>query len=66
MTTTDEKVLDIVATQFSISKRKVKPSTVLADELNMDSLDHVELVMYIEEELGIEILATEDLESMLK
>jgi acyl carrier protein len=48
------RVIDIVAEQLGKEAAKVKMESELV-ELGMDSLDHVELVMMVEEEYQVEI-----------
>lgn len=61
----EEKMLDIIANQLSVSKDKVVPSAAFVEDLGADSLDLVELVMALEEEFGVEI-ADEEAEKLLK
>ena len=58
-----EKVVDIISSQLSVSKDKVVPQASFTDDLGADSLDLVELVMAMEEEFGMEI-ADEDAEGL--
>jgi acyl carrier protein len=58
-----DKMIDIIASQLSVSKEKVVPQASFVDDLGADSLDLVELVMAMEEEFGVEI-ADEDAEKM--
>ncbi|NDY42187.1 acyl carrier protein [Dissulfurirhabdus thermomarina] len=60
---TQEKMIEIIASQLSVDKEKVVPSASFVDDLGADSLDLVELVMAMEEEFGVEI-ADEDAEKM--
>jgi acyl carrier protein len=50
-----ERIRDIVVEQLSVSPDQVKPDARLAEDLGADSLDIVEMIMKIEEELEIEI-----------
>ena len=49
------KVKSIVTEQLSVEPDSVTPKSNLADDLNADSLDTVELVMDLEEEFDVEI-----------
>ena len=49
-----EKVREIIAEYKGIDASRIEPSTSF-DELELDSLDVVELVMEVEEKLGITI-----------
>ena len=51
----EEKVIDIIVEQLSVDKDKVVPGASFVDDLGADSLDHVELIMAMEEAFGIEI-----------
>lgn len=53
MSTTAERVIKEVERQTGA--RAIVAKTRLEEDLGMDSLDHVELVMFIEEEFEIEI-----------
>lgn len=50
-----EKIIDRVAQQLDCNPEELTVDTHLADDLNADSLDMVELVMALEEEFGIEV-----------
>lgn len=50
----EQRIIEIFASQLGADKKDVSVSTTL-DDLGADSLDLVELVMFIEEELTIEI-----------
>lgn len=59
------KVRDAIATQLEIKDdNKITPATKLTEDLNIDSLDTIELVMALEQELNIEI-PDEDAEKLL-
>ena len=51
----DEKVKEIIAEQLGVKKEEIKPESSFIDDLGADSMDTVEVVMALEEELGIEI-----------
>lgn len=50
-----EKVVNLIADATKIDKSKIKPETSFVDDLNLDSLDIVELMMKMEDEFGVEI-----------
>lgn len=52
MKSAEDKILDIVALQLGVKKNKLDRGKSFID-LGADSLDHVELVMAIEEEFEI-------------
>ena len=49
------RLVEIVAEQLQIDAEPVLPDASFMDDLGADSLDTVELIMALEEELGIEI-----------
>ncbi len=51
----EKKVRELVATQLGISSDQVTLDANLVSDLGADSLDVVELVMAMEDELGVEI-----------
>lgn len=60
MTTTAERVIKIIrehyeATAGDAPEKPVTAETVLTDDLKFDSLDHVEVLMALEEEFDLEI-----------
>ena len=50
-----EKVIEIVCKQLSVSREKVTPETSFVNDLGADSLDTVELVMEIEDAFDLNI-----------
>ncbi|NUU98678.1 MULTISPECIES: acyl carrier protein [unclassified Marinitoga] len=50
-----EKVVDIMAESLSIEKEKITEDANLTDDLDLDSLELVDLTMDFENELGISI-----------
>ncbi len=55
-----EQIKDYIVTNFQIDKDSITPDAHLFDDLQLTSLDIVDIAMYIEEEFGI-ILEEEDL-----
>lgn len=52
--TSFEKVRDVIVDQLGLNESEIELSTTTA-ELEMDSLDSIELIMAIEAEFGIDI-----------
>ena len=50
-----ERLKKIVVEQLGVDEADVKPEASFVDDLNADSLDLVELIMSLEEEVGMEI-----------
>ena len=50
-----EQLVSIIAEQLSVDPEQITMDTSFADDLGSDSLDLVEVVMALEEELGIQI-----------
>ncbi|MDR1737086.1 MAG: acyl carrier protein [Oscillospiraceae bacterium] len=55
MSSTVEKVREILAAQLDVDVEKITAETNIAEELGADSLDLVELMMSVEEEFDITI-----------
>ena len=51
----EKKIREIIATQLGVNVEQVTPDANLVNDLGADSLDVVELVMALEDELGIEV-----------
>ena len=58
-----EEVRRVIAEQLSVPEDTVARSSSLAGDLPADSLDRVEIVMELEDELGVEI-PEEDVEGL--
>ena len=58
-----EKLKTIIIEEFEIEEELITMNTTLTDELDIDSLDLVDLVMTVEDEFSIE-LPDEALEAM--
>jgi len=58
-----EKIKELLCDNLGIDENDVTMDANLVDDLNIDSLDVVELIMAIEEEFGIEI-PEEDIEKV--
>ena len=50
-----DRLVKIIVDQLQVDEKQVIPEASFADDLGADSLDTVELIMALEEELGIEI-----------
>ena len=55
MAISQDKIRQIIAEQLGVKKEEVTDNAKFVDDLGADSLDTVELVMALEEEVGIEI-----------
>ena len=51
----NDKVMKLVSEATKVELSNIKPDTSFIDDLNLDSLDMVELMMKMEDEFGIEI-----------
>ena len=58
-----EKVAEMLANHLSIEQDSIKMETTF-EELGVDSLDTVEMVMDLEESLGIELALEQKVESV--
>ena len=52
---TFDKVAKLISSQLGIDIEKVKPESLIVADLGADSIDVFEMVMALEDELGIEI-----------
>lgn len=61
-----EKVIKIVSEATKVEAANIKAETNFVDDLNLDSLDMVEMMMKMEEEFNVEIPEdkTEDLKTI--
>ena len=50
-----DKLAEIIADQLSVDAEDITPETSFADDLNADSLDLVEVIVTLEDELNIQI-----------
>ena len=55
MSSTTDKVKEIVVNQLGVSPDQATPEAKFIEDLGADSLDQVELVMALEEEFGADI-----------
>ena len=60
-----DKVINLISEATKVDKTKIGTDTSFVDDLNLDSLDIVELMMKMEDEFGIEI-PEEDAEGLKK
>ena len=63
MQVSQDKVKQIIADQLGVKKEEVVENAKFVDDLGADSLDMVELVMEIEEQLAI-VIPDEDCEKL--
>lgn len=50
-----ERILEIIAAQFTMDVSSLNPKMDFRDDLNADSIDLVELIMTMEDEFGIQV-----------
>ncbi|PIP90185.1 MAG: acyl carrier protein [Bdellovibrionales bacterium CG12_big_fil_rev_8_21_14_0_65_38_15] len=60
-----EKVMQLISDATKVDISKINIETSFVDDLNLDSLDIVELMMKMEDEFGVEI-PEEDAEGLKK
>lgn len=63
MSSIENRVKQIVSSQFGVDPDEVKPESVFVDDLDADAFDLIELVQAFEQEFGTEI-SDEDAEKM--
>lgn len=51
----EQKVINLVSDATKVDISKISGATSFVDDLNLDSLDIVELMMKMEDEFGVEI-----------
>ena len=61
-----EKVKELICAEFSVEEHEVVPEADLAFDLDMDSLDIVDLQMSIEEALDFEFPFEEEIDDFVK
>lgn len=50
-----EEIKKLISKELNISPEKIKTESKLSEDLDVDSLDAIELIMTLEEEFGISI-----------
>lgn len=55
MSATQEKVIKLISDATKIELAKISTGTSFVEDLNLDSLDIVELMMKMEDDFGVEI-----------
>lgn len=55
MSTTEEKIAELIADKLGVEVSKIKPEAKFVEDLGADSLDTVELIMQLEDEFSLEI-----------
>ena len=55
-----ERIVDTLVVDFQKDRDEIKPDTTLKDELDLDSLDRVDLVVALESIYGVEISEAND------
>jgi acyl carrier protein len=48
-----ERVREVLKLQFDLAEEEIRPSTLLADDLDLDSVDLAELLVLLEEATGL-------------
>lgn len=51
----EEKIIQLISNATKADIKNINPETNFIDDLNLDSLDIVELMMKMEDEFGVEI-----------
>ena len=59
----DQKIIKLIAKTLELKEKDIKPETRLVQDLEIDSLDLVDLVAAFEEEFNIEI-ADQDIKKL--
>jgi acyl carrier protein len=49
------KLKEIIVDQIGVRESEIKPSSLLREDLGVDSLDMIEITMAIEEEFGFDV-----------
>ncbi len=55
MSTTAERVKEIIVDHLGVDAKEITPTTNLVEDLAADSLDRIEMMMALEQEFGIAI-----------
>jgi len=50
-----DETRDFLSTEFEVDRNEILPENSLKDTLDLDSLDYVDLVVLIEENLGVKL-----------
>lgn len=66
LTAIEEKVCDIAAHELNIPRNKISPASRLIEDLHCDSLDLVELIMAIEDQIAVTIPTTHEANAVCK
>lgn len=51
----EQKIIDILVEDFEVAREALKPETNLFTELDLDSIDAVDLVVRLQRETGIKV-----------
>src|SRR4030095_4765846 len=51
----EDRIAEIIVEQLGVSREEISPDASFIEDLGADSLDIVELVMAMEEEVGVEV-----------
>ena len=55
----EEKVMNLISEELRIPREKIQLTSHVADDLNLDSLDNIQIVLEVEQLFDIEILDEE-------
>ncbi len=58
------KIRQLLSKKFKVSEDKIQPATRLREDLNVDSLDAMDLVIALEEEFKLEKIADSDIANL--
>jgi acyl carrier protein len=58
------KIRQLLSKKFKVSEDKIKPETRLREDLNVDSLDAMDLVIALEEEFKLDKIADSDIANL--
>jgi len=59
-----EKIRQLLAKKFHVTEDKIQPQTRLREDLNVDSLDAMDLVIALEEEFKLDKIADSDIANL--
>lgn len=59
-----EKIRQLLAKKFHVTEDKIQPTTRLREDLNVDSLDAMDLVIALEEEFKLDKIADSDIANL--
>jgi acyl carrier protein len=54
-----QKIADVLAKEFAIDRNAIKPEAKLFEDLDLDSIDAIDLAVKLDTELGIKLVESE-------